>query len=69
MFFFLNQKSERPYGRIIQEIKLMQDIHDIQETLISLQHPNNAHTQIKKGPQSHFEIKKMRLSRKQVAKK
>lgn len=68
-FFFLNQKSERPYGRIMQEIKLMQDIYTIQETLINLQNPLKADINASKDSQGHFEIKKMRLSRKQVAKK
>jgi hypothetical protein len=68
-FFFLNQKSKRPYGRILQEIKLMQDIHDIQETLINLQHPINTYPETKDDSGGHFEIKKIRLSRKQFAKK
>jgi heme exporter protein D len=68
VLFLLNHKSQRPYGRILQEIKLMQELHDIQETLNTLQRPQgfNADNQ---QQEPHFQIKKMRLSRKQVAKK
>jgi len=69
LLFFINQKSERPYGRILQEIKLMQHLHDTQETLYNLQHPIVLNTQTEKEREPHFHIKKMRLSRKQVAKK
>jgi len=66
LLFLLNQKADRPYGRILQEIKLMQHLHDIQMTLDQLQHP--APEALREG-ESHFEIKKIRLSRKQFAKK
>ncbi len=66
ILFLLNQKSERPYGRILQEIKLMQHLHDIQSELDSLQHPISQNIA---NPSPHFQIKKMRLSRKQFAKK
>ncbi len=69
LFFLSNQKSERPYGRILQEIKLMQHLHDIQETLDNLQHPVTIVPQKQIESASHFHIKKMRLSRNQVAKK
>jgi hypothetical protein len=69
IFFLLNQKSERPYGRILQEIKLMQHLHDIQETLDNLQHPQDTGSHNQKQQESHFHIKKIRLSRKQFAKK
>lgn len=69
ILFLLNQKSQRPYGRILQEIKLMQHLHEIQATLDNLQHPRNPNPEKEREPESHFEIKKMRLSRKQFAKK
>ncbi len=66
LLFLLNQKSERPYGRILQEIKLMQHLHDIQATLDQLQHPVSPKAQ---EGSPHFEIKRIRLSRKQFANK
>lgn len=66
IFFLFHQRSQRPYGKILQEIKLMQHLHDIQITLDELQHPK---TTVSQENVPHFEIKKIRLSRKQVAKK
>jgi len=66
ILFLLNQKSDRPYGRILQEIKLMQHLHDIQMTLDQLQRPV-PETFSEDAP--HFETTKIRLSRKQFAKK
>ena len=66
ILFLLNQKSERPYGRILQEIKLMQHLHDIHTELDSLQRPV---VQALGGSSPHFQVKKIRLSRKQFAKK
>lgn len=63
IFFFLHQHSQRPYGRILQEIKLMQHLHDIQIALNQLQHP------ISEQNISHFERNRIRLSRNQFAKK
>lgn len=64
--FLLNQKSDRPYGKILQEIKLMQHLHDIQMTLDQLQRPP---PEAFSEDGRHFETTKIRLSRKQFAKK
>jgi len=70
LFSLLNKNADRPYGRILQEIKLMQMLHDIQTTLNTLQHPLPVSTSKSwENPDSHFETKKIRLSRKQFAKK
>jgi hypothetical protein len=66
ILFLLNQKSNRPYGRILQEIKLMQHLHDIQMTLDQLRRP---YPEAFPKSISHFETTKIRLSRKQFAKK
>jgi hypothetical protein len=70
LFALLHKNANRPYGRILQEIKLMQSLHDIQMTLDTLQHPSlspAAEDLIDQG--HHFETTKIRLSRKQFAKK
>lgn len=66
----LSKNADRPYGRILQEIKLMQSLHDIQATLDTLQHPYVAPiSELPSNPSSHFETKRIRLSRKQFANK
>jgi hypothetical protein len=69
LFFLFNKKSERPYGRILQEIKLMQQLHNTQVSLDLLQHPVIRTVHAEKEYEPHFHVQKMRFSRKQVAKK
>jgi len=47
----------------------MQNLHDIQATLDNLQNPVITSPEVVSEPDTHFEIKKIRLSRKQFAKK
>lgn len=64
IYFLLNNKSERPYGRILYEIKLMKHLHTIQHELNKFQY---IYPKPVANP-SHFQVRKLRFSRNQLAK-
>lgn len=67
ILYLSTRASERPYGRILYEIRLMRDIYENQKLLSGLHSTDDGPAP--KKEHSHFSTQKIRTSRKQFAKK